>query len=467
MTAPATTGIPVAVPRRRGTELALLVFAVLLALAAQAAVELAQFSRVTGALIPYAVVLSSLFGAAHLAVRRLAPDADPLLLPIVAVLNGLGLAVIQRLDYASLNAAVRLHLPAPRGDAPLQLIWTALGLGLFVLVLAVVRDHRILARYGYTAMLGGLVLLLLPVVLPASISEVNGARSWIRLFGFSIQPSEIAKLLLMVFFASYLVSKRQVLSVVTRSFLGLSLPRARDLGPVLVAWAVSMLVLARENDLGPALLFFGIFLAMLYIATERASWLVIGLGLFAVGSYLAYHFVAHVRERFVVWLHPFAGNNPSTVSYQLVQGLFGFATGGILGTGLGRGHPQVVPFARTDFIMAAIGEELGLVGVMAVLVLFALLVSRGMRASLGARDSFGKLLAAGLSVAVALQVFVIVGGVMRLIPLTGITLPFVAYGGSSVVSNYVLIALLVRISASGRAPAPPRVADAPTAVVAR
>ncbi|MHB8450602.1 MAG: FtsW/RodA/SpoVE family cell cycle protein [Mycobacteriales bacterium] len=463
MSAPVTMGIPVTRPRRRGTELALLAFAIVLALCAQVAVELAHTQRVTSGLVGYAVALVGLFGAAHLAIRRFAPYADPLFLPLVALLNGIGLAMIARLDNASTDAARQLHLPLPRGDAPLQLVWTGVGIAGFILVLAILRDHRTLARYGYTAMFGGLTLLLLPVVLPARFSEVNGARSWIRVAGFSIQPSEVAKLALIVFFASYLVAKRQVLSVVTRSFLGLSIPRARDLGPVLVAWAVSMLVLARENDLGPALLFFGIFLAMLYVATERASWLVIGMGLFAVGSFAAYQLFAHVRERFVIWLHPFAGNNPTTISYQLVQGLFGFATGGVLGTGLGRGDPQVVPFARTDFIMAAIGEELGLVGVMAILVVYALLVSRGMRASLGVRDSFGKLLAAGLSASMALQVFVIVGGVMRLIPLTGITLPFVAYGGSSVLANYALVALLVRISDAGRRPeTPPAPASGPT-----
>lgn len=477
MSAPLTTGLPVVRPRRRGTELALLAFAIVLALGAQAAVELANAHRVTTGLAGYAGVLVGLFGAAHLAIRRFAPYADPLFLPLVALLNGIGLAMITRLDNAAAVTAHQLHLPTPRGDAPLQLVWTGCGIAGFVIVLALLRDHRLLARYGYTAAFGGLVLLLLPVVLPARFSEVNGARSWIRVAGFSIQPSEVAKLLLIVFFASYLVAKRQVLSVVTRSFLGLALPRARDLGPVLVAWAVSMLVLARENDLGPALLFFGIFLAMLYVATERASWLVIGLGLFAVGSFAAYQLFAHVRERFIIWLHPFAGNNPTTISYQLVQGLFGFATGGVLGTGLGRGDPQVVPNARTDFIMAALGEELGLVGVMAILVVYALVVSRGMRASLGVRDSFGKLLAAGLSASMALQVFVIVGGVMRLIPLTGITLPFVAYGGSSVLANYTLVALLVRISDAARRPDPapgqharPELApvkDAPTEVIRR
>lgn len=467
MSAPATIGIPVQRPRRRGAELGLLVFALVLSFAAQAAVDLGQYHRITTGLAGYAAVLVVLYGAAHLAVRRFAPYADPLFLPLVALLTGIGLAEIQRLDDAALATAHALHTQVYRSEAPLQLVWIGLGLAIFVAVLVIVRDHRVLARYGYTAMLVGLVLLLLPVVLPASISEVNGARSWIRFAGFSIQPSEVAKLLLMIFFASYLVAKRQVLSVVHRSFLGLPLPRARDLGPVLVAWGVTMVVLARENDLGAALLFFGIFLAMLYVATARVSWLVIGAGLFVTGSVLAYVLFAHVRERFIIWLHPFAGTNPENASYQLVQALFGFASGGILGTGLGRGHPQIVPFAQTDFMTASLGEELGLMGLMAILVIYALVVSRGMRASLGVRDSFGKLLAAGLSFSLALQVFVIVGGTMRLIPLTGITLPFMAYGGSSVVANFALIAMLVRISDAGRRPAPTPVSDAPTQLVLR
>jgi cell division protein FtsW (lipid II flippase) len=453
VSAPVTAGIPVVRAKRRGTELSLLVFAVLLSIGARADVMLADHSRLSAGLASYSLVLVALAAVAHLTIRRVAPYADPLLLPIVTLLNGIGLAEIARLDDANAATAAAEHLRFSHADAPLQLVWTAIGVAILVAVLVIIRDHRTLARYGYTCMLAGLVLLLLPVVLPASISEVNGARAWIRVAGFSIQPSEVAKLLLMVFFASFLVSKRAVLSVVNRSVLGLALPRARDLGPVLVAWAVSMLVLFRENDLGPALLYFGIFLTMLYVATQRPSWLVIGLGLFVVGTYAGYTLVAHVRERFAIWLHPFAATNVSGASYQLVQGLFGFATGGVLGTGLGQGHPQIVPFAQTDFIMAALGEELGLVGVMAILMLYALFVFRGLRAALAVRDSFGKLLAAGLSVSVALQVFVIVGGVMRLIPLTGITLPWVAYGGSSVVANYALLALLLRISDGGRRPA--------------
>lgn len=445
MTAPATIGIPVSRPKRRGTELWLLIVAALVGAGARAAVQLGVDERVGVGVLTYTLALFALFIVAHLAVRRWAPYADPVLLPLVAGLLSVGTAVIYRLDLATPDGAP--------SDAPLQLVWIAVGVALFVALLALLPDHRVLARYGYTCGLAGIVLLLLPSLLPARFSEVNGARAWILFFGFSFQPSEIAKLLLMVFFASYLVAKRPVLSVVTRSVGPLEFPRIRDLGPVLLAWLASMLVLVRESDLGSALLFFGIFVVMLYIATERVSWLLIGLVLFAAGAYISYLSFAHVQERVNIWLHAFSGTNPTDASYQLVQGLFGFAAGGVLGTGLGRGQPQTVPFARTDFIFAAIGEELGLVGVMAVLVIFGLLVARGLRTAIGVRDSFGKLLAGGLAASLALQVFVVVGGVMRVIPLTGLTLPFVSYGGSSVVANFVLVAALIRISDAGRRPA--------------
>ncbi len=457
---------------RRGVELAMIAFAVLIVIAAYVAVGYAHGAQVPADTARYAAGLAALFGVAHLVVRRFAPYADPLLLPAVGLLNGLGLVIIHRLDLAEGDRARQLGRSLPRPDAPLQLAWTTIGVVAFLTVLVVVRDHRELQRYTYTAAAVGLLLLLVPAVLPARFSEVNGARIWVRFAGLSFQPSEVAKLLLELFFAGYLVTKRELLALANRRILGVDLPRGRDLGPVLVAWLASVAVLVRERDLGTSLLFFGIFIVMLYVATERTSWLVIGVGLFLGGAYAAYQLFGHVQERVDIWLHPF--RDASGSGYQLVQGLFGLATGGVGGTGLGRGRPDTVPFAKSDFITATIGEELGLAGLMAVLVLFFLIVERGLRAGLMVRDSFGKLLAAGLAFGFALQVFIVVGGVTRLIPLTGLTLPFLSYGGSSLVANWALIGLLLRISDAGRRPAaeiatpqPVAVSDAPTQVVRR
>ncbi len=443
---------------RRGVELAMLVFAVLIALAAYADVGLARTQRVPPGMLSYGLGLGALVVVAHIAVRRFAPYADPLLLPCAALLNGVGLVLIHRLDLVAPKA--------DNSDATLQLAWSAIGVVAFIVVLVVVRDHRRLQRYTYTSMLVGLLLLAIPSILPARFSEVNGARNWIRFAGFSIQPGEFAKILLVIFVAGFLVAKRDALALASHRFLGVDLPRGRDLGPILVAWLVSIGLLVRGRDLGMSMLFFGFFIVMLYIATERLSWLLIGVLLFCGGTFVAYHLFAHVRERFEIWLHPFS--YAKTTGYQLVQGLYGFSSGGLMGTGLGKGRPDLVPFAKSDFIVSTIGEELGLTGLMAILLVYVVIVTRGLRASLSVRDSFGKLLAAGLAVSLAVQVFVVVGGVMRLIPLTGITTPFLSYGGSSLVSNWALIALLLRISDSARRPAPPptpRPDDAATQVV--
>jgi cell division protein FtsW (lipid II flippase) len=460
--------------RRRGTELALVLFGVVITVAAYMNVGLAQYHEVPSSTISYGLGLAALFVVAHMAVRRLAPYADPVLLPAATALNGLGLVLIRRLDIAADERAKGTH-HAVSAAAPLQLEWTVIGIIGFVAVLLVIRDHRRLETYTYTAMVAAIVLLAIPAVLPASHSEVNGARIWIRFGGFSIQPGEIAKLALIVFFAGYLVRKRELLALAGRRVAGVDLPRARDLGPILVAWGLSLLILVRESDLGSSLLFFGIFLVMLYIATQRSSWLLVGLGMFVAGAIFAGTVIGHVHDRFEAWLHPFDEHIYTKAiggSYQLAQGLFGMATGGIFGTGLGQGRPDIVPFANTDFIMSTVGEELGLAGVMAVLTLYMLVVLRGLRAALGARDAFGKLLAAGLSFGLALQVFVQVGGVTRLLPLTGLTLPFLSYGGSSLVSNWLLLALLIRVSDAGRrpvspAPRPQQPDDAATMVVRR
>jgi cell division protein FtsW (lipid II flippase) len=443
--------LPIGRSSRRNIELFLLAFALLITMGAYASVGLAHDNAIPPGTLGYGVGLALLFLVAHLALRRFAPYADPIVLPVVTLINGLGLVVIHRLDLAEADKAKRIGRGVPTPDAAAQLTWTAVGVILFVVVLVAVRDHRILQRFTYIAMVSGLVLLMLPLV-PGLGRDINGSRIWVRLLGFSLQPGELAKLALMVFFAGYLVVKRDVLALAGRRVAGIDLPRGRDLGPIVVAWLASLGVLVFERDLGTSLLFFGLFVAVLYVATERRSWLVIGGVLFLSGSFLAWTLFGHVQKRVDIWLHPF--HDTSGASYQLVQGLYGMATGGILGSGLGQGRPDIVPFAKTDFIVATIGEELGLTGLMAILVLYCLLVERGLRTAIAVRDSFGKLLVTGLAFSMALQVFVVVGGVTRLIPLTGLTMPFLSYGGSSLVANWALVAMLLRISDAARRPAP-------------
>ncbi|MCW2553618.1 MAG: bacterial cell division rane protein [Mycobacterium sp.] len=443
--APVTVVPPL--PNRRNAELMLLGFAALITTVALLIVEANQEQGLSWDLAQYTLGFLGLFGAAHLAVRRYAPYADPLLLPVVALLNGLGLVMIHRLDLAE----GALGTGGARGpSANQQMLWTLVGVVAFCLVVAFLTDHRTLARYGYVCGLVGIVLLLIPAVLPSSISEENGAKIWIRFHGFSIQPAEISKILLLIFFASVLVAKRSLFTSAGKHFLGMNLPRPRDLAPLLAAWIASVGVMIFEKDLGTSLLLYASFLVLVYIATDRLSWVLLGLSLFAVGSVVAYHTFAHVRIRVETWLDPFA--DPDGAGYQMVQSLFSFATGGIFGTGLGNGQPGTVPAASTDFIIAAIGEELGLVGFAGVLMLYTIVVIRGLRTAVAVRDSFGKLLAAGLASTLAIQLFIVVGGVTKLIPLTGLTTPWMSYGGSSLIANYVLLAILIRISHSARRP---------------
>ena len=459
-------------PTGRTIELLLLVFSVVLVTGALVLVEANQEQELTPTLIYVGLAYLVALTLAHLAVRRFAPYADPLILPSVGLLNGLGLVMIHRLDLADQDRAALLGQEMPDSLVFRQILWTGLGIALFIAVLFWVSDHRTLARYGYTAGFIGLVLLALPGVLPSSISEVNGAKLWIRIGGAGIQPGEFAKILLIIFFSAFLVQKRDLFSTAGRRFLGMELPRARDLAPLLVAWGLSVVILVFERDLGSSLLIFGMALVLLYAATERVSWMVIGLLIFAAGATVAYQLFGHVQIRVQVWLDPFS--DYENRGYQIAQALFGLGTGGVGGTGLGAGRPDLVPFAESDFIFSSLGEELGLIGLAAILVIYLVLITRGLRSALAVRDSFGKLLATGLAFSVALQIFVVIGGVTKLIPLTGLTLPFLSYGGSSLLANYALVALLLRISNAARAPLTRRpaapavpIADAGTEVVQR
>ncbi|MFE3408710.1 FtsW/RodA/SpoVE family cell cycle protein [Streptomyces mirabilis] len=430
----------VRLPRRRGIEFTLIVMAVLLSVFGYCAVGYARHSTLPPGAAVYGAGLGVLALLAHVAVRLRAPYADPLLLPIAVLLNGLGLVLIYRLD---------LETPGNRA-APTQLIWSTLGVALFIAAVLLLRDHRVLQRYTYVSVVTALGLLVLPILFPA----VNGARIWIRIAGFSIQPGEFAKVLLAVFFAGYLAANRNALAYAGRPvwrFKRLQLPTGRVLGPIVAIWLLSVLVLVLERDLGTSLLFFGLFVIMLYVATGRTGWIAVGLLLACVGAVAVGWLEPHVHSRVQDWLHPFATIEAGQGPNQLAQSLFAFAAGGMLGTGLGLGHSILIGFAaKSDFILATAGEELGLFGLCAIFLLYGLLVERGYRAGLALRDPFGRLLAIGLASIVALQVFVIAGGVTGLIPLTGMAMPFLAQGGSSVVTNWIIVALLIRVSDSAR-----------------
>ncbi|MGW7662477.1 FtsW/RodA/SpoVE family cell cycle protein [Streptomyces sp. NPDC054756] len=443
-------------PSRRNTELGLLVFAVVIPVFAYANVGLAINDEVPAGLLAYGIGLGLLAGIGHLGVRKFAPYADPLLLPLATLLNGLGLVIIWRLDQSKRLQANKDFVEA----APRQLLYSAMGMALLVAVLIFLKDHRVLQRYTYISMAGALFLLILPLV-PGLGANIYGAKIWIKIPGLgTLQPGEFAKIVLAVFFAGYLMVKRDALALASRRFMGLYLPRGRDLGPIIVVWMISILILVFETDLGTSLLFFGMFVIMLYVATERTSWIVFGLLMSAVGAVGVASFESHIQTRVSAWLDPateFKLSRAGELGHteQAMQALWAFGSGGTLGTGLGQGNSDLIGFAaNSDFILATFGEELGLAGVMAILLLYGLIVERGVRTALAARDPFGKLLAVGLSGAFALQVFVVAGGVMGLIPLTGMTLPFVAYGGSSVIANWALIGILLRISDTARRPAP-------------
>jgi len=434
--------------QRRGAELFLLILSLVVGIGGYAAVGIGVEQKVPADIVGYGGWLAVLIIGAHVVVRFVAPYADPVLLPLVAMLNGLGLAVIRRLDLAA-------GASANDGFAKQQLIWMTIGVLLFAGTLVGLRDHRTMQRFTYTSGLAAVVLLLLPM-LPGIGKDINGARIWIHVGPLSFQPGEIAKVLLVITFAGYLVLHRDALALAGRRVAGIDLPRGRDLGPILAMWLVSLAILVRQSDLGSSLLFFGLFVIMLYVATERRGWILVGGGLFLIGAFAASRLIAHVTARVDIWLHPFshyqAASGPS--SDQLVESMFGMAWGGLLGRGFGNGAPYRIPYANSDFIIGAIGEELGLTAVLAIVLCYGLIVERGLRTAIICRDDFGKLLAVGLASSFALQVFVVIGGVTRLIPLTGLTTPFLSYGGSSLVANWVIVALLLRVSDQARRPLP-------------
>jgi cell division protein FtsW (lipid II flippase) len=424
--------------RRR--ELSLLVGATLVAGAAAALLQLSQTPDVPLTALTPILAVGAAGLVAHVAVRGLAPDADPTILPLAILLNALGLVFVRRVDLATDGTL-----------AVTQTVWSIVSIGAMCALLLVVREVRQLGRYQYTFGLITLVLLLLPLVPGLTAGTINGAQLWVRVAGMTIQPGELAKITMIAFLAGYLERNRALLSVATQRLGPLLLPAPRYLAPVFVAAGVALVIMAGLRDLGSALLFFGAFIAMLYIATGRIAYPVLGGFAFAAGSAIAYQLFSHVRVRVSIWLDPWSQVQDS--GYQIAQSLFALGTGGLTGTGPGFGRPQDIPFSSTDAIFAVIGEELGLLGASALLLAFLLLAVRGFKIALTAKDEFSTLLAVGLTVTIAFQTFVIVGGLTRLVPLTGITLPFVSYGGSSLLSNYLLIGLLLRTSDESRAQA--------------
>lgn len=429
----------------RLAELGLLILAIAVATSAYALVGLGVEDTIPANVYGYAAWLAALGVILHIIVWIKAKYADPVLVPIAVLLNGLGLAMIYRVD---------LGRDEYLGSAMTQLVWMSLGVGLAIVVIFVVRDHRWLRRYTYVSGFAALVFLLLPLI-PGIGKTINGARIWIGVGPLSFQPGEIAKILLAIFFAGYLVTYKDQLVAAGPKILGIRFPRLRDFGPIVVAWVASVGVLVFERDLGTSLLFFGLFVAMLYVATSKVSWIILGLGFFSAGAVAATFLFSHVGQRVSGWLNALTAeeyNKSPGGSYQLVQGLFGMSNGGLIGTGFGEGRPNMVPYAESDFIYASFGEEIGLAGLFVILLCYLFIFQRGIRTAQQLRDGFGTLLATGLSFTIALQVFVVVGGVTRLIPLTGLTTPFLAQGGSSLIANWMIIALLLRISDNARRP---------------
>jgi cell division protein FtsW (lipid II flippase) len=431
------------IPRNRNIEFLLLLFAVGLNAFELAQVQLSTIEILTPEFLLYWLPPTIFAFGLHLILRLRASEADALILPIAVVLNGLGISMIYRLDLGSIaNGGSELF-------GMKQIIWTMIAMAVAAAVIIWVPSHLFLRRYVYVSMILGLGLLLAPS-LPFIGRSINGARLWIGIGPLTFQPGELAKIALTVFFAGYLVTRRESLAIVGRKILGIRIPRARELGPILVIWAGSLLVLILQRDLGTSLLYFGLFIVLVYVATGRSIYVIVGVSMFLTGALVAGRLMDYVSGRFDSWLNPFSPANYDAVggSYQLAQGIFGLAHGNLLGTGLGGGIPHLVPLAESDFIIASLGEELGLIGLFAILIMYLLLVSRGIRIGFNHPDDFSKLLATGLSFVIALQCFIVIGGVTRVVPLTGLTTPLLAAGGSSLLANWIIIGVLLRISDS-------------------
>ncbi|WP_105566741.1 FtsW/RodA/SpoVE family cell cycle protein [Microbacterium halophytorum] len=424
---------------RRNRELLLLLFAIGLSLVAMALVQFGAIGHLEQTELVYSGLLALLALVLHVMLRIKAPNADPLLLPIGYLLTGLGTAEIYRISLSEAPGT-------DPGAGTSQIIFTAISLVLAIALVWFLSNYRILFRYTYVFGFAGIVLLLLPFI--PFLNGGGNAKVWISIAGFSFQPGEIAKICLAIFFAGYLVRTRESLATTGKRVLGFTFPRARELGPVLVIWLISLGIIVIQRDLGTGILIFGMFVATLYVATGKTGWMLIGVFLAVGGAIVASRFMEYVGWRFDNWLHAFDPEIYSRDggSYQLVQGIFGLAHGGFFGTGLGQGRPWITPVSQSDYIIPSLGEELGLVGLFAILALYLVLIGRGLRIGVAGQDDFGKLLATALSFTLALQVFIMVGGVTRVLPLTGLTTPFLAAGGSSLLANWIIIALLLRIS---------------------
>ncbi|WOF23103.1 FtsW/RodA/SpoVE family cell cycle protein [Microbacterium betulae] len=423
----------------RNRELLLLLFALALSAGAIVLVQFGAIGEIQPGVLIGTGVVGALTLALHIVLRARASQADPFVLPIATLLTGFGIAMIYRIDIYNESVGERLA-------APNQIVYAGVSILLATILVFTLTNYRVLFRYTYIFGLTGLVLLLLPFV--PFLHGGGNADVWINVFGFNFQPGELAKICLAIFFAGYLVRTRESLASTGRKFLGFTFPRAREFGPLIVVWLVSMAIIVLQRDLGTGLLIFGMFVATLYVATGKTGWMLIGV-LLAVGGAIAATFVlSYVRGRFESWLNAFDQSvyEAPGGSFQLVNGIFGLAHGGLLGTGLGQGRPYLTPVSQSDYIFPSLGEELGLVGLFAILCLYLVFSARGLRIGVLGQDDFGKLLATALSFTLALQVFIMVGGVTRVIPLTGLTTPFLAAGGSSLLSNWLIVAIILRIS---------------------